>query len=250
MEREEEFWMSLRRVTAARIGLKRAGASVATGPLLDFQLAHARARDAVHEALDEAKLAAELAGLGLPVISIASAAEDRQTYLMRPDLGRRLTANADAALAAHRGNYDVVFVVADGLSARAVALHARSVLSQAINLLRAGGWQIAPLVIVRHGRVAIGDAIATALGAASVAVLIGERPGLSAPDSMGAYLTFRPHGQTTDAERNCISNIRPQGVDYDVASAKLVYLLRTMRVRRLSGVQLKDESDRLLTLKG
>jgi ethanolamine ammonia-lyase small subunit len=250
MEREEEFWMSLRRLTAARIGLKRAGASVATGPLLDFQLAHARARDAVHEALDEAKLAAELAGLGLPVISIASAAEDRQTYLMRPDLGRRLTANADAALAAHRGNYDVVFVVADGLSARAVALHARSVLSQAINLLRAGGWQIAPLVIVRHGRVAIGDAIATALGAASVAVLIGERPGLSAPDSMGAYLTFRPHGQTTDAERNCISNIRPQGVDYDVASAKLVYLLRTMRVRRLSGVQLKDESDRLLTLKG
>jgi len=250
MEREEEFWTSLRRLTAARIGLKRAGASVATGPLLDFQLAHARARDAVHEALDDAKLAAELAGLGLPVLSIASAADDRQTYLMRPDLGRRLAANAGAILAAHKGHYDIVFVIADGLSARAVALHARPVLSQAINLLRAEGWQIAPLLIARHGRVAIGDAIATALGAASVAVLIGERPGLSAPDSMGAYLTFRPRSQTTDAERNCISNIRPQGVDYAVASAKLVYLLQTMRVRRLSGVQLKDESDRLLTLKG
>lgn len=246
MEREEEFWTSLRRLTAARIGLKRAGASVATGPLLDFQLAHARARDAVHEALDEPKLAAELAGLGLPVVSIASAADDRQTYLMRPDLGRRLAANAGATLAEHKGHYDVVFVVADGLSARAVALHARPVLSQAINVLRAEGWKIAPLVIVRHGRVAIGDVVATALGAASVVVLIGERPGLSAPDSMGAYLTFGPHAQTTDAERNCISNIRPQGVDYAVASARLVYLLQTMRMRRLSGVRLKDESGRLL----
>ena len=249
MEREQEFWTSLRRLTAARIGLKRAGASVATGPLLDFQLAHARARDAVYEALDATKLAAELAGLGLPVVSIASAADDRQTYLMRPDLGRRMAANADIALAGHKGHYDVVFVIADGLSARAVALHARPVLSKVITVLRAESWQIAPLVIVRHGRVAIGDGIATALGAASVAVLIGERPGLSAADSMGAYLTFGPQGQTTDAERNCISNIRPQGVDYDVAAAKLGYLLRTMRLRRLSGVQLKDESDRLLVLK-
>jgi ethanolamine ammonia-lyase small subunit len=250
MEREEEFWKRLSRLTAARIGLKRAGASVATGPLLDFQLAHARARDAVLEALDGPKLAAELTGLGLPVVSVASAAADRQTYLMRPDLGRRLAVNAEVALAAHKGDYDVVFVVADGLSARAVVLHARPILSQAIMALRAEGWRIAPLVIVCHGRVAIGDAIATALGAASVAVLIGERPGLSAPDSMGAYLTFRPHAQTNDAERNCISNIRPQGVDYASAGAKLVYLLRAMRDRRLSGLQLKDESDRLLTLKG
>ena len=185
MEREEEFWTSLRRLTAARIGLKRAGASVATGPLLDFQLAHARARDAVHEALDQPKLAAELAGLGLPVVSIASAADDRQTYLMRPDLGRRLAANADATLAEHKGHYDVVFVVADGLSARAVALHARPVLSQAINALRAEGWKLAPLVIVRHGRVAIGDAVATTLGAASVVVLIGERPGFRRPTVWG-----------------------------------------------------------------
>ena len=211
MEIEDEFWTALRRMTAARIGLKRAGASLATGPLLDFKLAHARARDAVMEPLDEARLAAELAGLGCPVISVASAAADRQTYLLRPDLGRRLAASADAALAAHTGNYDVVFVVADGLSSRAVALHARPVLSLTMPALRAEGWKIGPLVIVRHGRVAIGDAIAAALGAESVAVLIGERPGLSAPDSMGAYLTFKPHADTSDAERNCISNIRPDG---------------------------------------
>ena len=248
METEDEFWTALRRMTAARIELKRAGASLATGPLLDFKLAHARARDAVMEPLDEARLAAELAGLGCPVISVASAAADRQTYLLRPDLGRRLAASADAALAAHTGDYDVVFVVADGLSSRAVALHARPVLSLTMPALRAEGWKIGPLVIVRYGRVAIGDAIATALGAESVAVLIGERAGLSAPHSMGAYLTFKPRADTSDAERNCISNIRPDGIDYTAAGSKLAHLLRAMRTRRLSGVQLKDDSDRLLAL--
>lgn len=248
MAGDDDFWTGLRKLTAARIGLKRAGASLATGPLLDFQLAHARARDAVRDPLDEARLASELAELGVPVIPVASAAPDRQTYLLRPDLGRRLAAGADAALKAHKGDYDVAFVVADGLSARAVARHARPVLAPAVATLRAEGWRLAPLVIVRHGRVAIGDAIAMALGAISVAVLIGERPGLSAPDSMGAYLTFRPHAQTSDAERNCISNIRPEGIDYAVAGFKLAYLLRAMRTQRLSGVRLKDESDRLLTL--
>ena len=188
------------------------------------------------------------ADLGGPVISVASAAADRQTYLLRPDLGRRLAASADAALAAHTGNYDVVFVVADGLSSRAVALHARPVLSLTMTALRAEGWRIGPLVIVRHGRVAIGDAIAAALGAESVAVLIGERPGLSAPDSMGAYLTFKPHADTSDAERNCISNIRPDGTDYPAAGFKLAHLLRAMRTRRLSGVTLKDDSDPLPAL--
>ncbi|MGB7102679.1 MAG: ethanolamine ammonia-lyase subunit EutC [Xanthobacteraceae bacterium] len=248
METEDEFWTGLRQMTAARIGLKRAGASLATGPLLDFKLAHARARDAVAEPLDEARLAAELAGLDCPVISVASAAADRQTYLLRPDLGRRFAANADAALAAHKGDYDVVFVVADGLSSRAVALHAGPVSSLTMPALRAEGWRIGPVVIVRYGRVAIGDAIATALGAESVAVLIGERPGLTAPHSMGAYLTFKPRADTSDAERNCISNIRPDGVDYTAAGSKLAHLLRAMRTRRLSGVQLKDDSDRLLAL--
>lgn len=164
---------------------------------------------------------------------------------MRPDFGRRLAVNADVALAAHHGNYDVVFVVADGLSARAIALHAQPVLSHTLPALRAEGWNVAPLVIVRHGRVAIGDAVAAALGAASVAVLIGERPGLSAPHSMGAYLTFKPQAGTTDAERNCISNIRPEGIGYDAAGFKIAHLLRVMRARRLSGVRLKDESERL-----
>ena len=240
---KNDTWSDLRRFTAARIGLARTGAALATREMLDFQLAHARARDAVQTPLDEAKLAADLSGLGVPVVSISSAATDRQTYLMRPDLGRRLNAAADAALSSHRGDYDVAFVIADGLSARAVERHAAPVLSRVMPALRAEGFKIAPLVIVRHGRVAAGDAVATALAARCVAVLIGERPGLSASDSMGAYLTWRPNGQTTDAGRNCISNIRPEGVGYDTAALKLMHLLRAMRARKLSGVALKDDSD-------
>jgi ethanolamine ammonia-lyase small subunit len=239
-------WANLRRLTAARIGLKRAGASLATAPLLDFRLAHARARDAVHDVLDEAKLRADIAGLGLPMLTVASAAPDRQRYLMRPDLGRQLAHDAAAALTLHAGNYDVAFVIADGLSARAVQSHAQPVLAGAVPALQAEGWRIGPLIIARHGRVALGDAIAARLGAECVAVLIGERPGLTAPDSMGAYLTWQPRPETTDADRNCISNIRPEGIGYADAAFKLAHLLRSMRARRLSGVLLKDDSDRLL----
>ncbi len=242
---EDRIWIALRAHTAARIGLKRASAALATAPLLDLRLAQARARDAVHASLDDVQLTMELAALGYPVLSVASAAEDRQSYLLRPDLGRRLAATADAALAACSGRYDVVFVLADGLSAHAVQRHALPVLSLAIASLRAEAWAIAPLVIIRHGRVAVGDAIARALGAASVVVLIGERPGLSASDSMGAYLTFQPHAQTSDADRNCVSNIQPQGLGYAAAGFKIAYLLRAMRAARLSGVRLKDDSDRL-----
>src|SRR5215831_10893122 len=202
---DDTLWASLRRLTAARIGLKRTGASLATAPLLDFKLAHARARDAVHEPLDAARLVADIAALGLPVLAVASAAEDKQGYLMRPDLGRRLAPGAEAALAAHGSGFDVAFVVADGLSARAVQTQ---------------GWRIAPLVIARHGRVALGDAIAIALQANCMAILIGERPGLTAPDSMGAYLTWQPCSRTTDADRNCISNIRPEGIGYGDAAFK------------------------------
>ena len=233
-------------MTAARIGLARTGASLATPPLLDFKLAHSRARDAVLEPLDEARLLADLAGLSDPVLSVASAAGDRQSYLMRPNLGRRLAENGAALPAPQAGRYDVAFVVADGLSARAVQQHARPVLARTIETLRAEHWQIAPLVVVRHGRVAIGDAIASAFNAACVAILIGERPGLSAADSMGAYLTWQPDAATTDADRNCISNIRPGGIGYADAAFKIAYLLRAMRARRLSGVRLKDDSDRLL----
>src|SRR6516162_2393289 len=187
---QDEPWAELRALTAARIALPRAGASLATAPQLDLRLAHARARDAVHAQLDEARLVEELAALTLPVLAVASAAADRTHYLMRPDLGRRLAGDADARLAAHAGSgHDVVFVIADGLSARAVEMHARPLLAAA--LPRLAGWRIAPLVVVRQGRVAIGDEIARALCADIAVVLIGERPGLSAPDSMGAYPTFK-----------------------------------------------------------
>jgi ethanolamine ammonia-lyase small subunit len=243
---DESLWVNLRRLTVARIGLKMTGASLATGPLLDFQLAHARARDAVREPLDEARLIADLGGLKLPVLAVASAAEDRQRYLLRPDLGRRLTPSAEAMLAPHAGDHDIAFVVTDGLSARAVQLHAHPVLAAVLPGLRTEGWRIAPLVIVRHGRVAVGDAVANALNAICVVVLIGERPGLTAPDSMGAYLTWQPDTQTTGSNRNCISNIRPDGIGYAAAAFKLAHMLRAMRARRLSGVQLKDDSDQLL----
>jgi len=233
-------------LTAARIGLRRTGASLATGPLLDFKLAHARARDAVREPLDEARLIADLAPLGLPVLAVASGVEDRQRYLMRPDLGRRLAPGSEAALASHGQGFDVLFVVADGLSARAVQMHAQPVLADVLPVLRAQSWGIAPLVIARHGRVALGDAIAIALRADCVVVLIGERPGLTAPNSMGAYLTWQPCSGTTDADRNCISNIRPEGIAYGDAAFKLAHILRCMRARRLSGVQLKDDSGGLL----
>jgi len=242
----DDPWPRLRRFTAARIGLPRSGASLATAPLLEFRLAHARARDAVHAQLDEAKLAAGLATLGLPVLTLTSATTDRQQFLMRPDLGRRLGDGAAAQLVAHAGATDVVFVISDGLSATAVQAHTPPLLAQVLPRLTAKHWSVAPLVIVRHGRVAIGDAVAMALGAQIVVVLIGERPGLSAPDSMGAYLTFAPTAHSTDAERNCISNIRPEGLGYADAATKLVQLLAAMRARRISGVALKDDGDQSL----
>jgi ethanolamine ammonia-lyase small subunit len=243
---EDGLWADLRRLTAARIGLQRSGASLATAPLLGFKLDHARARDAVHEPLDEARLLTDLAGLDSMVLQVASAAADRREFLMRPDLGRRLAQGADATLAPRAAEHNVVFVIADGLSARAVQSHAAPVLKAVVPLLDKDGWRIAPLVIVRRGRVAIGDAIAALLNARCVAMLIGERPGLTAPDSMGAYLTWQPGPRTTDADRNCISNIRPDGIGYVDAGFKIAHLLRAMRDRRISGVQLKDDSDRLL----
>ncbi len=246
---EPNIWTALRGLTAARIGLQRTGASLATAPLLDFKLAHARARDAVHENLDVARLCEDVGGLAIGAIGVASAAEDRQRFLLRPDLGRRLAAGVEERVAAVKGGYDVAFVVADGLSASAVQKHAQPVLAEVLPALRAQGWRIAPVIVVRHGRVAIADQIATRLDARCVAILIGERPGLSAPDSMGAYLTWQPGPRTTDAERNCISNIRPDGIGYSEAAGKLMYLLRAMRAQGASGVQLKDQSERL-TLAG
>jgi ethanolamine ammonia-lyase small subunit len=241
----DDVWAMLRQSTAARIGLARSGASLATGPLLDFRLAHARARDAVRAPLDESKLLTDLRSLGLPMQIVSSAVADRAQYLLRPDLGRRLASTGVASLAPYARRYDVLFVVTEGLSARAVQSHAQPLLTHVLPDLTRAGWQIAPLVVVRLGRVAIGDAVAQVINADCVVVLIGERPGLSAPDSMGGYLTWQPGSQTTDAQRNCISNIRPEGIGYAEAAFTLVHLLQAMRARRLSGVALKDTTDRL-----
>jgi len=235
-----DLWTRLRSLTAARIGLARSGASLATSPMLDLRRAHARARDAVYNSLDAEALAVGLQAI-LPDASIVdSAAGDRRTYLMRPDLGRQLARSGWAELTRHAGQWDLAVVLVDGLSARAVAEHAVPTLAAALPSLRAEGWQIAPAAIVRQGRVAIGDAVTSALTAEAVVVLIGERPGLSTQDSLSAYLTWRPHQATTDADRNCISNIHPAGTSYTEAAGTLVRLLGAMRSRGLSGVALKD----------
>jgi len=236
-------WQSLRRFTAARIALGRSGVSQPTTPQLAFQLAHARARDAVHAELDHAALADALrAASGLDCVSLHSAAADRHVYLQRPDLGRQLDDTSRAALVPSADGYDVAFVIADGLSALAIEQNALPLLQSLLPRLALEQWKIAPLAIVRQGRVAIGDEIGHLLNARAVVVLIGERPGLSSPDSMGLYLTWTPHPELTDAARNCISNVRPAGLTWDAAAFKLHYLLSESRRRHLSGVALKDET--------
>jgi ethanolamine ammonia-lyase small subunit len=242
-------WQSLRRFTAARIALGRSGVSQPTAPQLDFQLAHARARDAVHLALDHSALGEALgAACGLPCLQLHSAAASRDIYLQRPDLGRRLDAASRQSLQPLQPNYqepagyDLAFVVVDGLSALAIEQNALPFLQAMTARLRAEQWSLAPLTIVRQGRVAVGDEVAQLLGARAVVVLVGERPGLSSPDSMGLYLTWAPQVGLTDASRNCISNVRPAGLVYSEAAFKLHYLLAESRRRRLSGVALKDET--------
>ena len=239
-------WGALRRHTDARIGLPRAGFGIATSEHLAFQLDHARARDAVYDVMDGSGLEAALGGLGFSVIAAASAAVDRRSFLSRPDLGRQLAPASTAALQALKGDLDLVFVIADGLSARAVNHHAAPLLA-ALRPLLPADWQIGPVVLVSQGRVAVGDAIGAALGAKLVALLIGERPGLSSPDSLGVYLTWNPVIGRTDAERNCISNIRPEGLSSSEAAHRMAYLLTESRRRQISGVALKDDQMPLLT---
>jgi ethanolamine ammonia-lyase small subunit len=236
-------WLALRRFTAARIALGRAGVSQPTGAQLAFQLAHAQARDAVHQALDATALAAALATLpGLaPALVLHSAADNRTTYLQRPDLGRQLDAPSRDAITAAPA--DIVFVIADGLSALAIAQNAVPFLANLLARLAQDAWTVAPPVIVREGRVAVGDEVASLIGARAVVVLVGERPGLSSPDSMGLYLTWQPRVGTLDAGRNCISNVRPAGLAYADAAHTLHYLLSEARRRGLSGVALKDETE-------
>jgi ethanolamine ammonia-lyase small subunit len=240
-------WAALSRLTPARIALGRAGGSLPTSAHLAFQLAHAQARDAVHHAADIAAVAALLEAEGLRTLSVASDAPDRATYLQRPDLGRRLAASAHEALAdaAGGGEADLAIVIADGLSGFAMERHAAPLALLLHRRLAALGWRIAPVVLVRGGRVAVGDEIGALLGARLVVLLIGERPGLSSPDSLGAYLTFAPRPGRTDAERNCVSNIRPEGLPVPAASERILWLLTEARRRQLTGVGLKEEAGRL-----
>jgi ethanolamine ammonia-lyase small subunit len=227
----------LRNFTMARVGLDRAGDALPMRELLDLRRAHAAARDAVHEALDEAL---DINGLGLDAVRVHSQARDRAEYLRRPDLGRLPQEQARALL--KPGPFDAVIVIADGLSALAVHRHATAVLERLLPKLRDAGWTLAPLVVVEQGRVAIADAIGAWLQARLSLMLIGERPGLSSPDSLGAYLTWAPAPGKSDAERNCISNIRAEGLSYDHAAERMFLLMTESRARRLSGVALAIES--------
>ena len=238
-------WTGLRRFTPARVALGAAGVSLPTQAHLDFQLAHARARDAVHDSLDVDALTQALAPLGCATLALRSAAPDRAAYLRRPDLGRRLDESSRArlvALAATQAPPDLLFVIADGLCARAAQTNAAPVLAATLPALAADGLRVGPLVIALQGRVALGDEIGETLGAGLLVMLIGERPGLSSPDSLGAYLTYAPRRGRSDAERNCLSNIRGAGMSAQEAAGRLIHLIRAARRLRFSGVALKDES--------
>jgi len=245
----------LRRLTPARVGLARTGVSLATRELLDFERCRAQARDAVQGRLEAAALAGALAQMtktlfaGTEVLRLHSAAPDRATYMQRPDLGRRLDQPSRELLAAKPAAEDVqesiAIIVVDGLSALAVERHALPLIAELLPRLNA--FRLAPICVVEQGRVAIGDEIGLALGAEISVVLIGERPGLSSPDSLGAYITWEPRPGRTDAERNCISNIRAEGLSYAQAAAQLGYYLTEARRRRLTGIALKEQAALELT---
>lgn len=231
----KDIWARWRQITRARIGLGRSGDALPTSALLDFQAAHSRARDAVHGAADFAALAEQLSPQ--PCLAVHSQAPDRATYLRRPDLGRRLDNTAATMLKDHAGDWDIAFVIADGLSARAVMTHAVPVLQRCVAGL--ADWHIAPIILSSQARVALGDHIAACLNAKAVAVLIGERPGLSVADSLGVYLTWAPSIGRADSQRNCISNIHADGMSHDQAAATLLWLLHEARRLSLSGIGLK-----------
>lgn len=245
---QPDEWEFLRSYTAARLALGRTGHSLPTKRLLDFSMDHAQARDAVYSEFDLPATEQDLLALELPVLKLQSKVLDRREYLLRPDYGRMLGESSRQLLTNTPcpGN-DLSIVVADGLSARAVNKHAVEVIKLLVPKLKYRGWQLAPVSLVEQGRVAIADEIGQLLNAKMTIILIGERPGLSSPHSMGAYLTYQPRVGLTDERRNCVSNIRPDGFGYRVAAEKLLYLLTEMKQHQLSGVGLKDEFGGLLT---
>lgn len=237
-------WGRLRQATTARVALGRAGGSLPTSEWLDFKSAHAAARDAVHNEFDAEAMAAEIQLLGVETIVVCSAASDRQVFLQRPDLGRRLDERSRESLQSRpppQSPPELAIIVSDGLSALAVHRQAVAVLSELLPMLRTDGWTMAPIVVASFGRVALQDEIGQLLGAQMALTLIGERPGLGSPDSLGAYLVYGPRPGNTDAQRNCVSNIRPEGLPPTAAAETIAYLLGAARTRRLSGTMLKDE---------
>jgi ethanolamine ammonia-lyase small subunit len=234
----DDPWAVLRSATRARVALGRAGDALPTARELEFRVAHAAARDAVHQPLDPAVVRVQLPDV--EVIEVHSAAPDRATYLQRPDLGRRLAEGTSLP----RADADLAVVIADGLSPRAVHEHAAGLVTALLE--RLPGWSVAPLVLASQARVALGDAVGEALGARAVVVLIGERPGLSSADSLGVYLTWGPRPGRVDSERNCVSNVRPpHGLSYAQAADTVAALLRAARELGASGVALKDEGPAL-----
>lgn len=237
-------WSQLRKHTSARIALGRAGGSLPTAELLAFAADHAQARDAVYSELDVAKLGDSLAQLNLPILRLRSRATDRQMYLQRPDLGRRLDDESAAVVAANaQATMDVAMMIGDGLSAIAAQKHAAAVLIHLVPLLRDRRLSLGPISIITQARVAIQDEIGSMLKARVAMILIGERPGLGAIDSLGGYLVHGPSIGNTDAQRNCVSNIRPGQLEPTAAANVLAWLIEQSLVRGISGVDLKDDRD-------
>ena len=240
-----DAWSQLRRLTNARIALGRSGGSLPTRERLEFQLAHARARDAVVAEFEGEEFATRLRASGETVLVVYSSARDRAEFLRRPDLGRRLAAESRQLLteyASQNSGFDLVIILSDGLSTHAIATNGEPLLAALLPLVRGNGWTVAPLIVARHGRVALQDEIGALLNARLSVMLLGERPGLGSADSLGAYFTYNPAPGRRDADRNCIPNIRDGGLTVAEAAARLHYMMERALELRLSGVQLKDDT--------
>ncbi|MEQ1578248.1 MAG: ethanolamine ammonia-lyase subunit EutC [Hyphomicrobium sp.] len=241
---EDDTWATLKRFTEARIGLGRSGSALPTNEVLKFALAHARARDAVTAPTNWEVVEAGIEALGLRTHKIESSAETRDTYLRRPDLGRTLSNRSRASFETEPGdNADLVIMAGDGLSSTGLTANAVPLIRALMPYIQKNSWRLAPILLASQARVALADEAGEILGAKAALVLIGERPGLSSPDSLGAYLTYEPKRGRSDAERNCVSNIRLGGLSYEEGAFKIAWLLGQALKFRMTGVALKDESD-------
>lgn len=243
----QDEWEKLKQFTDARIAIGRAGSSIPTRPMLEFQLAHAQARDAVYQPLDVASLTKQIQSLGLKTISVKSQAEDKQTYLKRPDLGRVLAQESVEIVTEyqhqHANEFDVCIVVGDGLSALAIEENAFKLIQSLQLEITQENWSLTPIVMATGSRVALGDQVCELLKAKMLIMLIGERPGLSSPDSLGIYYTFGAKSGDLDSKRNCISNVRPAGLSIPIATQRLMNLMRKSKSLGYSGVKLKDDHE-------